>query len=162
MMRKPLHYILCAVLHTDAVLVGLFQMDCVAEVKQEWIWYLLGPLLGLAALAVAVLWLVLTYRARLLEAWETRHINALKRRSATPTLLSPSCCRDPCRNRNTKLGMDVMTMVTNMAVVRVAVAVSDTVCLPCVLGACLTQCCNASHQQIAAGLACFCCPVNTC
>lgn len=61
---------------------GLFEMDCVVVSKREWIWYLIGPLLGLAAIAVAVVWLVLTYRARLLEAWETRHIHALKHRSA--------------------------------------------------------------------------------
>lgn len=64
------------------VLAGLFQMDCVAEQKQEWIWYLLGPLLGVVALGLVVVWLVLTYRARLLQALETRHINALKRRLA--------------------------------------------------------------------------------
>ena len=58
-------------------------MDCVSESEQEWIWYLVGPLLGLAALALAVVWLVLNYRARLLQALETRHILALKRRSAT-------------------------------------------------------------------------------
>ena len=72
-------------MHLTLVVVcyaGLFEMDCVVVSKQEWIWYLIGPLLGLAAVAVAVVWLVLTYRARLLEAWETRHIHALKRRSA--------------------------------------------------------------------------------
>ena len=56
-------------------------MDCVAEEKSNWIWDLIGPLLGLAALSLLVVWLILTYRARLLQAWETRHINALKRRS---------------------------------------------------------------------------------
>lgn len=69
-------------------------MDCVAEQKREWIWYLLGPLLGLVALGLVVVWLVLTYRARLLQALETRHINALKRRSALLLLvvLRPPQC----------------------------------------------------------------------
>ena len=58
-------------------------MDCVSESKREWIWYLIGPLLGVAALALVDVWLVLKYRARLLQAWETRHIHALKSRSAT-------------------------------------------------------------------------------
>ena len=65
------------------VRAGLFLMDCVSEIKREWIWYLVGPLLGLAALALMIVWLVLNYRARLLQAWETRHIRALKARSAT-------------------------------------------------------------------------------
>ena len=59
---------------------GLFQMDCVAVSKAAWVWDLIGPLLGVGALSLVVAWLVLTYRGRLLQAWETRRINALKRR----------------------------------------------------------------------------------
>lgn len=77
-------------------------MDCVVVSKREWIWYLIGPLLGLAAVAVAVVWLVLTYRARLLEAWETRHILALKSRSATH--LSWYLVQHPSVSWNSKLG----------------------------------------------------------
>lgn len=66
-------------------------MDCVVGHKREWIWYMIGPLLGAVALALAVVWLVLTYRARLLQAWETRHINALKRRSASPSNFQLVC-----------------------------------------------------------------------
>ncbi len=61
---------------------GFFQMDCIAVTTAQWIWDLIGPLLGLLALSLLLVWLVLTYRARLLQAWETRHINALKRRFA--------------------------------------------------------------------------------
>ena len=55
-------------------------MDCVAQHKSSWLWYLLGPIIGVGVLALAVLWLVLNYRARLLQAWETVRITALKRR----------------------------------------------------------------------------------
>lgn len=56
-------------------------MDCVAQQKSNWLWYLLGPVIGVGVLALAVLWLVLNYRARLLQAWESLRITALKRRS---------------------------------------------------------------------------------
>ena len=59
---------------------GLFQMECVAVTRSYWGWYLVGPILGLAALSLLVAWIVLTYRHRLLQVWETRHINSLKRR----------------------------------------------------------------------------------
>lgn len=65
--------------HLVAV-AGLFQMDCIAVHKPSWIWYLMGPILGLGVLALGVLWLVLNYRARLLQAWENLRILALKRR----------------------------------------------------------------------------------
>ncbi|DBA88293.1 TPA: hypothetical protein ACH3X1_016534 [Trebouxia sp. C0004] len=66
---------------------GFFQMDCIAVTTAKWIWDLIGPLLGVLLLSLLLVWLVLTYRARLLQAWETRHINALKRRHAPGTLM---------------------------------------------------------------------------
>ena len=65
-------------------------MDCVKENKSSWLWYLLGPVLGVGVLALAVLWLVLNYRARLLQTWETLRITALKRRQ-DPFHTSKSC-----------------------------------------------------------------------
>ena len=65
-------------------------MDCIAVNKRNWIWDLIGPLLSLAVVSLLVAWLVLTYRARLLQAWETRHIKALKRRFACQHAHEPS------------------------------------------------------------------------
>ncbi|DBA81176.1 TPA: hypothetical protein ACH3X2_006994 [Trebouxia sp. C0005] len=69
------------------VYAGFFQMDCIAVTTAQWIWYLIGLLFGLLALTLLLAWLVFNYRARLLQAWETRHINALKRRNAPGTLM---------------------------------------------------------------------------
>lgn len=55
-------------------------MDCVAVPKASWVWYVVGPIVGLGILAVLLVWLILTYRSCLLQAWETMRINALKRR----------------------------------------------------------------------------------
>ena len=68
---------------------GLFQMECVT--RSFWGWYVVGPILGLAVVSLLVVWLVLTYRHRLLQVWETRHINSLKRRSAAVSLLNNLC-----------------------------------------------------------------------
>jgi len=89
-------------MHTIA---GFFQMDCIAVTSAQWIWDLIGPLLGLLALSLLLVWLVLNYRARLLQAWETRHINALKRRfailscvtTAPPGVLPTQCNRVPTK-----------------------------------------------------------------
>ena len=55
-------------------------MNCIAVQKPNWGWYLVGPIAGLGALALLIIWLVLRYRHSLLRVWETMHVNSLKRK----------------------------------------------------------------------------------